>query len=263
MIIAQCINAREQDLSLLMLQEGYAMVDRFAVYNSVFEEPYITAESNARAEGVGVWHIDGEQGFSVRQTMVWLFGGAFVLALFVIGAFSVLSVIIMRGFRQVTEAQNQHIALAEREKQLKKKERSIIAKMLDAEIKANKSKIEAYLVVYEEMLAGLKDPERQPKYKKAGDIIQIQPSLDRAVFDRNTDKLDILGEKLSSQVVHFYADVKPKAEYMNLEPDTPLDEAISTVEAMVKEARKLNGFADALIDMFNDAGMSAIDFADF
>lgn len=264
-IVALCANAREQDLSLLMLQEGFVVVDRVMVYGSSYEDAYITAERHAREQERGLWgEKQGESAdFSFEMTFLWVLLPILFISLVIIAAFSVLTVIIMRGFRQVVDAQQLNIEIAGKERKLRDKERSIVAKMLDSEIKANKSKIEAYLVVYEEMLSALKDPERQPKYKKAGDIVQKQPALSRAVFDRNTDKLDILGDHLSSQVVHFFARIKSNAEYVNLEPDMALDEAISIVQKSVQRARQLNKIAENLIDLFNDIGMGSMNFEDF
>lgn len=257
-IIAQCVNDQDLDLSLLMLQEGYVIVDRSVVYNSAFEETYIEAERFAAANHTGIWAVSGaEKGSALAQEGSWVVVAGFMLVLVMIASFSILSLIIMRGFRQVIEAQNHGSEMAGRERQLRDKERNVIAKMLDSEIKANKSKIEAYLVVYEEMLSSLRDPDRQPKYKKTGDIVQKQPVLNRSVFDLNTDKLDILGDRLCSQVVHFYARIKTKPDYINLEPETPLDEAISTVEKCVKTAHQLNQISNDLIDAFNECGMSS------
>ena len=165
----------------------------------------------------------------------------------------------MRGFQRVTDAQNQSMDMMERERELREKERAIFATMLDSEIKANKSKIEAYLVVYDEMLRDMKDPDATPKYKRAGDIVQLQPALDRSVFDRNTDKLDILGNQLSSEVIHFYARIKSTPDYKNLEPDTPMDEAIGIVQQAYDGAQRLDKISDRLIDLFAQGGHSSED----
>lgn len=261
-IQAQCVNGQKEDLGLLMLQQGYVSADRSRIYGSVFEEPYIGAENDARRNFAGIWGYGlGDQGGSGGGISAdWLLMAGFVVFGAMIAVFAILALIIMKGFHKITDAQERNLELSGRERHLRDKERSIIAKMLDSEIKANKSKIEAYLLVYEEMLNSLKDPDRQPKYKKAGDIVQKQPVLNRSVFDRNTDKLDVLGDDLSSEVVHFYARIKTKPDYVNLEPETPLSEAISILEEAVKHAQKLNKIANGLIDSFNDGGMSSADF---
>lgn len=257
-LLAQCVNSDDQDLGLLMLQEGYVSVDRGLIYGSVFEKPYLEAEQEARSREIGIW-VSGQSADSGGSSFEgsWLIVIAVILFIAIITAFAVLSIIIMRGFEKVIEAQNRNIDMLGRERKLKNKERAVVASMLDSEIKANKSKIEAYLVVYEEMLADMNNPQRQPKYKKAGDIVQKQPALDRAVFDRNTDKLDALGDQLSSEVIHFYARIKTKPDYINLEPDMPLDEATALVEKGIDSAKRMNKIADRLIDAFDDGGLSS------
>lgn len=260
-IIAQCINSAGEDLALLMLQRGFALADHAAIAQSVFEQPYTQAEIKARNKKEGIWSVGEGQGSggSDRGGM-WLISVGLILFLCMIAAFSGLCIMIMRGFEKVTGAQLKNIDLIARERKIRNKERNIIAIMLDAEIKANKSKIEAYLIVYEEMLTGLKDTQRQPKYKRAGDIVQKQPALDRAVFDNNTHKLDILGARLSSDVVHFYARIKTKPEYMNLEPETPLEEALAIVETGIENAKRLNDISDRLIAAFKDGGIASENF---
>lgn len=144
-----------------------------------------------------------------------------------------------------------------KERKLREKERNIIAVMVDSEIKANKAKIEAYLVVYEEMLKALKDPDRPPKYKKAGDIVQKQPALDRSVFDRNTDKLDLLGRDLASEMIHFYARIKSSPEYENLEPDMELEQVTAIVEDVVKRGGRLNELAEKLLGSIESSGLTS------
>ncbi len=255
-LLAQCVNSNDQDLGLLMIQEGFVSVERGLVYGSVFEKPYLQAEQKARNEKVGIWSIDHS---SASQNAIfkgsWLLIVVVVLFIAIMTAFGILTIIIMRGFEKVIEAQNLNIEMLGRERVLKNKERAVVVSMLSSEIKANKSKIEAYLVVYEEMLADLRNPQRQPKYKKTGDILQKQPALERAVFDRNTDKIDVLGDELSSEVIHFYARIKTKPDYVNLEPNMPLDEAIALVQRSVENAKRMNKIADNLIDSFNDGGL--------
>jgi len=255
-LLSQCVNDQDQDLGLMMLQEGFVSVDRGLVYNSIFEEPYLQAEKMAKKKEVGIWTSDqvAEQN-SLDGS--WLITLAVILFVVILTAFGVLSLIIMRGFQKVIDAQNRNIDILGRERQLKNKERAVVASMLDSEIKANKSKIEAYLVVYEEMLSDMRNPHRQPKYKKAGDIVQTQPALERAVFDRNTDKLDILGDRLSSEVIHFYARIKTKPDYLNLEPDMSLEEATALVENGIQSAKRMDKIADQLIDSFDDGGLSS------
>ncbi len=257
LVFAQCTNGADLDLGLYMLQQGYAIVNRAIVYGSAFEDPYIQAEMEAQNQRLGVWARNSSGGSTKEDDgNLTLILGA-VLLLFILGVFSMLTLTIMKGFQKVTDAQNQSMDMMARERELRDKEREIFASMLDSEIKANKSKIEAYLVVYDEMLKDVKDSDKTPKFKNAGDIVQAQPALDRSVFDRNTDKLDILGDKLSSHVVHFYARVKNKPDYINLEPDMAVEEAREIVERAYNNAQRLNKISDQIIDMFTQGGHSS------
>ncbi|MGQ0526815.1 MAG: thermonuclease family protein [Alphaproteobacteria bacterium] len=251
---AQCVNAGDIDLSLFMIQEGYATVERTAIYGTVFENAYIQAETQAQNKGIGVWGLDSKSDTSSGDGSVLLIFG-FILFLCIIGAFTFLSIVIMRGFQKIIDAQTDNVDMMNKERKLRDKERRIVAIMLDSEIKSSRSKIEAYLVVYEETLRGLKDTAKPPKYKRAGDILQKQPALDRAVFDRNTDKIDILGDRLSSELIHFYARIKTSPEYANIVPETPLDEVIEMVEKALDSARRLHELSETLIQGFEDSGV--------
>jgi endonuclease YncB( thermonuclease family) len=256
---AQCVNSEDDDLSLYMLQNGYAVADRAVIYNTVFENAYIQAENQAKDLGHGVWseQSSGGSGTGFQNNNMWVFSLGFALFTVIVGAFTFLSIKIMRGFQKVIDAQNDNVQMMSRERKLRDKERSIVAVMLDSELKANKSKIEAYIVVYEEMMRGLKDPIRTPKYKKAGDIIQRQPALDRSVFDRNTDKIDVLGRRLASELIHFFARIKTNPEYTNVEPDANIEDVIQMVEESLEGARRLNKLADHLLESFSSVGMSS------
>ena len=252
-IVAQCENEEGLDLGLYMLQNGYVGVDRSVIYGSVLEEAYLQAQSSAVQSGVGVWGgFDRDAAGASDLKSMLIMGSVLLLTLAL--AFGTLTYFIMRGFRSVIHAQTANTDMISRERALKDKEREIFAMMLDSEIKANKSKIEAYIVVYDEMLKALKNTDKPPPYKKAGDLVQAQPALDRAVFDHNTDKLDILGERLSSEVVHFYARIKTKPDYINLEPETPLDEATEIVEKALHNGQRLSKLAGRLIDSFGHGG---------
>ena len=255
-LTAQCVSHDDIDLGLFMLQNGYVVVDRSAIYGTVFEQPYLEAEREAQNNQLGLWNTDLQKSKNGGSLLLSL---GFVLLVLVVIAFVALSIFIMRGFQKVIDAQQQNMDFAAKERVLKDKERQIFATMMDSEIKANKSKIEAYMTVYDEMLRSLQDPDKTPKYQTAGDLVQEQPALSRSVFDRNTDKLDVLGDRLSSDVVHFYARIKSKAEYVNLEPDMPIDQAIEIIEKALSGAKRLNKISDRIIDAFEEGGLSSDD----
>lgn len=257
-IVAQCETPEGIDLGLAVVEKGFATLDHASIFGSPFESSYLQAEQIAQDKGVGVWgDQDGtgqseEQGFLITLNFV-LFG-------LLLAVFGGLAIYMMRGFRRVSDAQEANTEMLERERALKDKEREIFAMMLDSEVKANKSKIEAYIVVYEEMMRALKDPEKTPSYKKAGDLVQVQPALDRAVFDQNTDKLDIVGERLSSEVVHFYARIKTKPDYVDLHPDMAIEDAQAIVDKALSSGRRLSKIADRLIDLFAQGGYASKDY---
>lgn len=255
-LTAQCVNVDEEDLSLYMLQQGYVSVDRGLVYGSLFENPYLQAENQAQAMKRGIWAGTPEQArMSTPPLGQGMVVGVVALLFMLVLALGGISVFIMRGFRNVVDVQNQSIDLAARERSLREKEKFVIASMLDAEIRTNKSKIEAYLSIYEEMLKDFGDAADGPKYKRSGDIVQKQPALSRSVFDGNTDKLDLLGHKMASDVIHYYARIKTIPDYVTLEPETPVDEARRIVGYAVEAARKLDSLSGALLDQFETSSL--------
>ncbi len=255
-VLAQCSNAEGIDLGLYMLQQGYLVADRSVVYGSILEEHYIAAETQAYSKGIGVWAAEESENKAAKS-----FGAdnvaiiSFVVFLVLVAAFAVASLVMFRGFRKVAAAQDRNTDILSKERVLKDKEKNIVASMLEAELKANQSKIEAYLVVYEEMLKSLRDPSTDKKYRRSGDIVQLQPALDRSVFDGNTDKMDLLGRKLSSAVIHFYARIKTRPDYVNIDPDMPLEKALIHVEKAVGNARILNEILGKVLSAFSKMGI--------
>lgn len=254
-IYAQCVNARDQDLSLTMIQQGYATVDRKAVLGTVFEQAYVQAEAQAQNNADGIWAASSGAGGGVDNSPL-IIGMGFVLLLSILGVAAFLAMMIRNGFERVTDMQKTSMKMMDRETELRKKEREVVAVMIDSELKTNKAKIEAYIAVYEEVLRGLGDQNKTPKYKTAGDIIQQQPALNRAVFDSNTDKMDVLGGDLSSALIHFYAQIKTEAEYTNLEPEMDVAEAKRIVHDVLRNAKKLNEQADGLLESLIETGLT-------
>lgn len=261
-ILAVCENAQGIDLALAQIQRGYAFVDIENMSADILGKAYVDAERQAYTTQQGVWVDDTptqEPLISDVMIFVALAGGFFVLFFI---AFFALVFYIRVSLKEVVNAQTENTDILSRERALKNKEREIFAMMLDSEIKANKSKIEAYITVYDEMLRGLNTPDKTPIYKKAGDLVQAQPVLERSVFDMNTDKLDILGERLSSHVVHFYARIKSRPEYINLEPDMDIEEAKAIVQKALGRAERMAKLADRLVDSFGRGGHSSEDVSE-
>ncbi len=244
---AQCINSKEEDLSMFLLHEGYASADRKEIYRSIYETPYLNAEQSAQASNNGIW--GGAENSDYKQSKNFLMGSLILIIVFIL-ALVVLGFHLMRGFSRVVDIQSQSIDLATKERALKDKEKYIIASMIDAEIRSNKAKIKAFLTIYEETLQGLSDSGRALEYQKAGDIVQKQPALSRSVFDGNTNKLDLLGSRLASSVIHYYARIKTSPDYIDIKPDTPYNEAKKIIETVIDNANKLSETSDRLTDSF-------------
>ena len=248
-IKAQCVNIKEEDLSLFLLQQGYASADRASIYGSIYEKPYLNAEEEARIDGKGAWAEDVIMSSGDMQSQNFMMGAFFLMAVFIL-ALCLLGFYIMRGFGRVVDIQNQSIDLATKERSLKDKEKYIIASMIDAEVKANKAKIEAYIMVYDEVFQRLDNQGITPTYKKTGEIIQKQPALDRSVFDGNTHKLDSFEPRLISDIIHYYARIKTVPDYVDITPDIPQDEVIQIISTVIENANKLNEISDSLLDQF-------------
>lgn len=116
-LTAQCVNANEEDLSLYMLQQGYVSVDRGSVYGSLFEAPYLQAESQAQAMKRGIWAGTPEEArINTPPLGQGIVVGVAALLFMLVLALGGISVFIMRGFRNVVDVQNQSIDLATRER---------------------------------------------------------------------------------------------------------------------------------------------------
>ena len=250
--LGQCTNEQGEDLSLYLLQSGFVSVDRPAVKATIFENPYVEAEQDAQEAGLGVWGAEnrftnsGEVQSKNFMIGAFVLMGVFILALLVIGFF------VVRGFKRVVDVQNRSLDFAMKERTLKDKEKLVIASMIAAEVLENKTKIEAYLVIYEEMLQDFSDPEKNANYQKTGEIIQKQPALSRSVFDGNTYKLDLFGSDVSSKVIHYYARIKSEPDFFELAAETPFEEAKAIIDKAVSNAKKIYEISDDVIAAFTD-----------
>lgn len=250
---AQCINKGKVDLAHYMLQNGYVVLDRTHVYDSVFEEPYLRAEEQARENNAGIW-ADGKTQDS--QSNIALFN--LIIATLILLVMSIAAVAIIRiiqdGFAKVIDAQHETLENFNKEQVLREKEKHVVASMLRSEVMENKSKIEAYLTIYQEMLRDLRDPLKTPKYQSSGDIVQKQPALDRSIFDSNADKMELFERNMASQIVHFYARVKTSPEYLNIDSHVDRDEVAALIESAVDQAEKLDQTAEKLVHEFTKYG---------
>ncbi len=251
-VIMQCDNHAGEDLSLFLLQQGYVSVDRRAVRGALSEKLYLHAETLAQSEDKGFWAQQGSMPSreAEAQSKNFVMGSFFLMAVFVL-AVGFLSVYIMRGFRRVVDLQNQSLDLAAKERTLKEQDKHIIASLIHSEIRENKPKIEAYLMIYEEMLRDFDDSSKTPKCMQTGEVIQKQPALSRSVFDGNTGKLELFGEHMASDVIHYYARIKTEPGYVEIKTDMQVEDARGVVARCVDAAKKLEVISDHLIQKFD------------
>ena len=159
--------------------------------------------------------------------------------------------VIVRGIDKIMSHQQTSADFAEQEQALKKREVAVVINMIQSEIEANLSKIEAYITIYNEMLAEIHKNPKTPRYKKMGDILQKQPALQRTVFESNADKIQVLDEKTASRIIHFYARIKTEPDYENIEPAEDVADVIAKIEDMIDYAEKLKTIAEAILNGFD------------
>lgn len=244
----QCINSEDEDLSLVMIANGFVSVDRNAVYGTVYEEPYINMEKQAQKQKYGIWNDSNNKALTATTIDNPLVLLIIAISVVFILALSVFTFYMLKGFQEITKIQSESIHLAGKERELRKREKILIFSLIDSEIKENKTKIDAYLIIYEELLADLNKTQATYKYQRTGEIVQKQPALSRVVFDGNTDKLDIIGEKLSSLIIHYYARIKTTPDFIDLNIDMPLDQARKIVRQVIDNAIKLNQLSDMIVE---------------
>lgn len=244
---AQCINHDEKDMGLALIGAGLAFADRDRLAGQPQESAYIQAESDARSASRGLWSLVNpdpsifnfdqlpqkqQQNFYLILAIV--VGGPMLASLF-IGLF------VLNGLGKMQRDVRKYIdrnRVAEAE--FAKREKNVIAAALEGEMSANRSKIDAFIIIYKEMLKNLKDPSKTPKYKSGGgEMIHLTPTLARIVYDQYHDKVSVFEPALVKNLAEIYARVQSESEYYNLEPETPLPEAISKVERVIKTAQEL------------------------
>lgn len=162
----------------------------------------------------------------------------YALALCIVAALCVL--IIKGSINRLEERISSFLQVEEeRENSIRTRERLVIAAALEGELKANQSKLEAFLLIYQEMLRTLKEPGRAPKYKQGGEIIHEKPTLSRTIFDAYADRLELLGPGLAGDLSQIYAQVEVEPEYKTLAADLSPDKAIRVVERIVEGAKDM------------------------
>lgn len=244
-IVARCSTSENQDLALELLSTGFVVVDRAQTYGTVVATSYETAQEKARLAGAGVWKLlkteeKGEGGVPawLKPHMDFLVPFALIFGPF--GGLAVVGLVMWYWLKRMATAQEQDQEQASRkEAMLLTRERQVLVTTLEGELSENKNKIEAFLVIYGDMLRSLQDPNETPKYQQGGDIVQKHPSFSRTVFESNVSKLSLLDIKLAGKVSKLYSGMPKEQEYINLEPGVPLETAVQLVEKVLKDAETL------------------------
>ncbi|MEZ0259734.1 MAG: thermonuclease family protein [Alphaproteobacteria bacterium] len=244
-IVARCSTSENQDLALELLSTGFVVVDRDQTYGTVFATSYETAQEKARLAGAGVWKLlkleENPQGGVpawLKPHMDFLLPFALIFGPF--GGLVIVGLVMWYWLKRMATAQEQDQEQASRkEAMLLTRERQVLVTTLEGELSENKNKIDAFLVIYGDMLQSLKDPNETPKYQQGGDIVQKHPRFSRTVFESNVSKLSLLDIKLAGKVSKLYSSMPKEEEYINLEPGVPLETAVQLVEKVLKDAETL------------------------
>ncbi len=244
----RCTTSTNQDLSLELLKNGYVVVDRRQTYNSVFASAYEKEQETARVAGKGVWALVKEEDPNktdasgmpkwLQPHMGFLLPMALIFGPF--GGLALVGLVMWYWLKRMATVHEQESEQSSRkEAMLQNRERHVLISTFEGELTENKNKIEAFLVIYGDMLRGLQDSNEVPKYQQGGDIVQKHPTFGRAVFEANVSKLSLLDIKLAGQISKLYAAMPKEQEYINLEPSVPLETAVKLVEKVLKEAETL------------------------
>lgn len=235
----RCVVQGVTDLSLELLNNGLAVRDRRVTYNTQFASAYGKAEEMARHSRKGVWKYLADDEKAAAEKTDDASGYALPLAL-IAGPFAgmvLIGAVLWFWMQNMARAQQADAEAVRRKEQLlQAREKNVLLTTLEGELLENKNKIEAFLAIYGDMLAGLKNPAEQPKYQQVGDIVQKHPSFSKTVFEANVGKLSLLGIKLAGSVSKLYAGLPSAPEYINLEPNVALETAIQLVEKVMKDA---------------------------
>ena len=253
-VVAQCINSQERDISLMMIERGFGLVQQDEISELGLRNAYIEAEYKASEAGMGIWALQNESkvgskgGVSLlRNDKALIISVAATITALLIG-FALVSWVQYFMLKRLINLQKHQMATARgREKTLRERERFVLASALEGELNTNKAKLDAFLIIYEDMLNILQDPGKIPKYKKSGDVIHERPALTRTVYDSNLDKLDLLGNHVVSELTSLYVSIDPNPDYYTLEPDMPLDQVQEKVQKILQNAESMIEPLDRLL----------------
>ena len=258
---AQCFNAQSTDISQSIISKGFALANRVQIVGTDYEVPYLNAQKRAQNANLGLWTVDT----MLTDNFAVLHESAHVLTVLIFIIFIALIIIIIiatliskRSMDRVYLTLNQTIQVITKEASTRRKEQELVGVMLNAEMKTNQSKIDAFLVIYKDLLKTLNDPYADHKYLRTGEVVRTAPALDRFIFDANVDKLEALDSDLAPLVIDFYGRIETNPDYNNLEPDMSHETAVQIVEDAVKKAQALSTDIDTLVERFDSKGYTSV-----
>jgi hypothetical protein len=249
--VARCLSAQEKDLGLAMVESGYAVIDRPVVSGSVFDVQYKAAETKAQSAAVGGWGMGRPTGGgfveyfngSTQLVQAWLIGVVVLplTGLLLLGAY------LRARISRLEEYVHETIGGSETRKQeLHEQERFVVASMIENELSANKGKLEAFIIIYNDLLKSLRQ-SKDHRYQVSGEIVHDAPLLERVVFESNLNRLELLGPNLAGEIVGVYSHIQSNPNFTTLDASIPLDEAILKVQKVITDAESLLPRIDKII----------------
>jgi hypothetical protein len=233
-VVARCSDQAGEDLGLELLGHGYVVVDRQQDTSAV--PAYLEAQRSARHGAEGIWRqvVADDKNSGVSPGLQILLGASPLAGLLLIAFMVHYRLKRLETLQLEEQEQAQH-----KETQLLTRERHVLVSTLEGELAENKNRIEAFLTIYGAMLENLKSKTEKPKYQQGGDIVQKHPSLSKTVYETSVGKFSLLDMKLAAQLSKLYATLPREQEYVNIEPNVPLESAVALVEKVLREAEAL------------------------
>ena len=210
----------------------------------------------AERNGKGIWALVRADDNSFIEGIIndkeKLFMAIFILVGLPLLAVLILGFIVHSGIRKLLSFQTQQAnSRFENEQRLHIREKNLILSRIETELDENKSRVEAFLTVYMEMLSNIKDKNATPQYQQSGDVVSLEPSFVKDAYTENLDKLSALDVKLAAELGKFYNNMNTEAEYLDLPSSTPREEAISIVDKIVSNAREFLPALDRAINLIH------------
>ena len=253
--IARCGTQEVQDLGVELIGAGYAFADRAQTDGTVFASVYEKAQETARVQKNGIWLLEDVQKSALPAWLQPYLSVLLPLGLIFgpLGGLLVVAFVMRHWLKNMADQQAHESARnAQKEERLMNRERQVLITTLEAELIENKNKIEAFMAIYGDMLSDMKGSSR-PRYMDSGDIVQKLPAYSKTLCESNVSKLSLLDMKLAGQLSNFYVTMSKDNEYINLEPDLPVETAVKLIEKVMQDTNELLPELDATIAQLESA----------